>query len=372
MTAASGPVRGHVPELDGLRAFAILSVFLFHIRGEETGAGDGVAQELYFRISEAGWVGVDLFFVLSGFLITGILLDTKREPHYFKSFFARRALRILPLYYAVLVVVFIGIHLGALSGAKQAEPYYVVYLQNWLQFDPEPYRIRMLAHFWSLAIEEQFYLVWPLLIWWLSRRSIVVMCAIAILGATALRIGLVQAELADPRLVHFLTFTRVDTLATGALIAIVLRTPDGLAVVRRALLPTAAIGALGVILVVVATGRFFARTEEMVVWGYLSLDLLFAGAVIASVMLPANGHWRSVMRNATLRWIGKISYGAYVFHWPIITLMEKVWPKGRLPFWANQLAWTATIVTMTFVISALSFRIFERRFLALKERFPAS
>ena len=363
-----GPGR-HLPELDGLRALAILSVFVFHARGVNA-TSTTTLQEVFFRVTEVGWVGVDLFFVLSGFLITGILLDTRQEPHFFKSFFARRALRILPLYYGVLALVFVCVHAGWVAGSTKGEPYFWCYLQNWLRTNPEPYHVRILNHFWSLAIEEQFYLVWPILIWALPRRAIPWMCGIAIVIAALSRALLVHGGVFDAQTVHFLTFARVDTLAIGGLLAALVRQPVALTHLRRWFWPTLGASLGGVLAVAIMTGHFRAEDEEMVWWGYLSIDLLFAATIAASVLFsfPA---WRLFLCRPKLMWIGKISYGAYVFHWPVMVLLGKVWPKARLGFWPNQLAWWLATLALTLVIAFVSFSLYESRFLALKNRFRA-
>ncbi|HEX4492959.1 MAG TPA: acyltransferase [Acidimicrobiia bacterium] len=358
----------HVPELDGLRALAILSVFVFHARGTDTTAN--TAQETFYRITETGWTGVDLFFVLSGFLITGILLDSRDGRHYFKSFFARRVLRILPLYYAVLTVVSVGVVSHAMAGSSAAVPYYWVYLQNWLQIHPDDYRIRMLNHFWSLAIEEQFYLVWPLLIWALPRRAIAPMCGAAVAIAAALRIVLMETGTFETHTLHFLTFTRIDTLALGGLVAVVVRSPDGVALLKRLMVPVATAAVAGIVAVAVLTGHFRAEDPEMVWWGYVSIEALFACAIVACLAASEDGAWRRFLRRPKLMWVGKVSYGAYVYHWIVIVLLGKVWPfKTRLGFWPNQIAWWIATLSITLVVAAASYRLYESRFLALKDRF---
>src|SRR5579885_3225639 len=159
----------HIPALDGLRGIAILLVLWFHFRGY---LGGEPIQCTLAIIGEFGWIGVDLFFVISGFLITRILLQTKEKPDYFRSFYTRRALRIFPLYYASLAVLF----LAPMSFMSHSLPvahdrlWFWIYLANWNPLF-EQIRPGSAAHFWSLSVEEQFYLVWPLLVWALSRKQ---------------------------------------------------------------------------------------------------------------------------------------------------------------------------------------------------------
>jgi peptidoglycan/LPS O-acetylase OafA/YrhL len=357
-----------VPELDGLRAFAILAVMLFHARAiavPVTGA-----DEVLYRITEAGWVGVDLFFVLSGFLITGILLDTKEHDGYFKSFFARRALRILPLYYAVLAATFVALHLG-LAGSHDAQPFYVLYLQNWLRIDDDHYRIKLLAHFWSLAIEEQFYLFWPLLVWLLPRRRIPWLCGGVIVASFALRLALAEGGVVPAKVTYYLTITRLDGLALGGLIAVLARSARGLAVLRAAWRPVLAAASIAIAVLAIATGHFIHEDVWIAYAGYLAIALWFGSWVVASLTLAPDGRLRRLLRQRHLAWIGKVSYGAYVFHWPVMALLAKAWiPKRHLPYLANQVAWWVVSFGLTFLVAGASYRWFESRFLRLKTRYP--
>lgn len=202
----------HILPLDGLRGVAVLSVLVFHFwQG---------TPHLFATIPAAGLLsigqkGVDLFFVLSGFLITGILLQTKEKPHYFRNFYGRRSLRIFPLYYAVVI----GCVLVALFAADRTAAaktwWYFVYLQNVADtFRPDA--IIGPGHFWSLAIEEQFYLVWPLIVLFLGRNQLLLLTACLFVGAAVIRVLFIS------RGIDVFTFTlcRMDTLALGAMLAI--------------------------------------------------------------------------------------------------------------------------------------------------------
>ncbi len=163
--------------LDGLRGIAVLSVIAFHtlrVTGQE-----GLFGLALNRLQETAWAGVDLFFVLSGFLITGILLDTRDCPSYFKTFFARRTFRIFPLYYGVLAVAIFGVpailgraHLPDLYPRLLANQFWLwTYTANYLQATGA-HTLPGFGHFWSLAIEEQFYWFWPLVVYFASRRKV--------------------------------------------------------------------------------------------------------------------------------------------------------------------------------------------------------
>ena len=180
------------PVLDGIRGLAIFAV-LWHHLVTFSGLEPAVRLDYHlWRTGSWGWVGVDLFFVLSGFLITGILYDSRSSGRYYFNFFGRRALRILPLYYGVLAVAFLVVPAFLAPRSAEAltrdQAWYWLYLINVkFAFDgwPEP---AYLGHFWSLAIEEQFYLIWPLVVRMLSRRRLLLVCMVCFLAALGLRV----------------------------------------------------------------------------------------------------------------------------------------------------------------------------------------
>jgi peptidoglycan/LPS O-acetylase OafA/YrhL len=176
-----------LPTLDGLRGVAILLVLLSHLTLYSEMSTTTLLDRAYQRATLAGWVGVDLFFVLSGFLITGILLDLKGSSRFFRTFYARRVLRIFPLYYAFLAIFYIALP-QLLSSKDQVlrlladQKWYWLYLQN-LQMARDGWPVpKYLAHFWSLAVEEQFYLIWPLGVLKYGRRGLIAVCLTAMVG----------------------------------------------------------------------------------------------------------------------------------------------------------------------------------------------
>ena len=221
---------GHIPALDGVRALAILLVMGVHtdvfFRSQPT-----AGTRLVDAVMGFGWGGVDLFFVLSGFLITGILFDTRAAPGYYTSFYARRALRIFPLYYVALAVILLVLPiLGAMW--HHATPKLFEH-QAWLWTYTTNIGIALHGRwelaatgqtvlFWSLAVEEQFYLVWPFLVAALSPRALTRLAGAMVVGALLLRLGLVfwgDHVVA----VYVSTLTRMDALAMGALVALAAR-----------------------------------------------------------------------------------------------------------------------------------------------------
>src|SRR5688572_21342309 len=220
---------GRIPALDGVRGLAILLVVIFHhtLMRQET-----LVDRVYVNVARFGSSGVDLFFVLSGFLITGILLDSKGGSHYFRNFYIRRTLRIFPLYFAFLFYVFRVCPLiwpdtplarmsrDAMAGTSEA--WYWLYASNLLFARDETFGHPNLAVTWSLAIEEQFYLVWPLVVALTSRRALLWTCVALMAGALTVRVWLVAVG-AHWILPYVLPMCRIDALAAGALVALAVR-----------------------------------------------------------------------------------------------------------------------------------------------------
>ena len=213
-----------IPDLDGLRGIAILLVCLFHFNSVATTPG------LFGRVVDASflhlWFGVDLFFVLSGFLITKILLEAKGSASYFSAFYMRRVLRIFPLYYLTLLVyLFVSIVRQLHTGQPQdylTQLAFWFYVQNWVIVWHRA--IGVIGHFWSLAVEEQFYLVWPLVIYWLSRRGLKWLSLALIAIAFLVKLAILFFQFPSPDLCVYASYTltpaRLDTLAIGGLAAL--------------------------------------------------------------------------------------------------------------------------------------------------------
>jgi len=367
----------HYPALDGLRGLAIFSVMLFHFSWAfaETPLVTRVIKHTLW----SGWVGVDLFFVLSGFLITrGLVAPSRRGTRErMRNFWIRRSLRIFPLYFIALLV---GSVVCAIAGARLPEPSYWLYVQNYaLAFDPDPER--WTSHLWSLAVEEQFYFVWPIAVLFAARRRVEklvpIIVGLAVLAAL-LRIGLVfGARDLDPltraKLAYRALPTRMDPLLLGALLAIFEAAPDAplarLWREKRALVMTAS--ALVVLGVVVWTRGFAFYDRRVVVFGYGAIAVLFMGVV--AIAGDASVTHR-ILAWGPLRELGRVSYGMYVVHWPLLSLaipslkaiQDWTSPARALAFGVGA---TATGVVVTYALAWLSYRYLEMPFLRSKTRF---
>jgi len=376
----------HVPVLDGLRAAAILGVMLMHftILQSPILQSSILPDRVLWQIALSGWVGVDLFFVLSGFLITGILLDTKGGDGYFRNFYMRRVLRILPLYYGSLVVLFLIIprvapgvvhDLGRLSNGQV---WLWTYLSNvaigfagsWQAVPP------LTGHYWSLAVEEQFYLLWPLLVYVVSRRRLLHIAVGLWSGALVLRIVLVLLGV-NATSVFVLTPTRMDGLAAGAAVAILVRERTGLvalkSVIQRVLWGSVA----GLALIIVETGTI-GQYEAITQTGGLTL-LSSTFAALLALLLARERHSLTdrVLSHPWMRHIGMRSYALYVFHPWVLKAATRAWRADIVPAVGgsrigDQLLFWIVCLFASLVAAEASWHLLEKRCLALKRFFPRS
>ena len=367
------PAPPRVAELDGLRGIAIVLVLLVHF-GARIPA-DSFPAEWIQALCRSGWCGVDLFFVLSGFLITGILLDTRDTPGYFRKFFARRMLRIFPLYYGVLFVSFVLLPLAAPqfvdSHLQDQQAWLWSYLSNFasLAEGSEPWRGELLnfAHFWSLAIEEQFYLCWPFVVWAAGRRRLAMVCWVTIAVALPLRWG--AQHFIGPFAPYYLTFGRIDTLACGALGAIAVRSysAEQIAPIARRLMFFAGVPLAGLF---VARQGLLHYDLPVTTIGFSLFAAFFAGLVLHT-HCRRQTRWAAFMRHPVLQELGRVSYSIYIFHGLFQTLLWRLADPIAAAA-ANYLTAVVVYVTITggfaYVCALLTWP-YEAAFLRLKRLF---
>ena len=360
-----------LPGLDTVRAIAILMVFCFH-------AG----------ILQWGYLGVHLFFVLSGFLITRILLQAKQHGvgEYLTGFYGRRVLRIFPVYYLYLLVIFLLSLLPLHFSIKQNEqihilwnqlPYAVSYLYNFFHASASFTTSRFLTHFWSLAVEEQFYIIWPVLIFFIPEKHLKkFFIALIILGPLVrFSEGLIHEI---PSLsgffvkelnifVYVLPFSNFDAFATGALFTII----SFNAKPSRFLILFFATVAAGITTEFIATGQILPTAfgfrpamddSYKWIWGYTVIN--FVSAVLIATVSQKK-LFPSFFGNKQLNYIGKISYGMYIFHYPIILLFLAREFPGNLPVPVKIIS----ALILTILVSGISYQFFEKKFLVLKDRY---
>lgn len=369
VTAPPASQHKHLPSLDGLRGVAILLVLVYHFTGS-LNAEFSINQRLN-NWAELGWTGVDLFFVLSGFLITGILYDSKNKPAFFKNFYARRALRIFPLYYgALLAVILIRPVLVRLGLEGSANPAWIsIYATNFVISWKGSGAFGVLDHFWSLAVEEHFYFVWPAVVYFLNRKQVMIVAIASFLIAPALRIMTMNGDEYLPIAAYMATLMRMDSLAAGAFIALMVRGPKGM----EGLLKPAMIVACTTFTVFFAIVLIrHSKSNQDLVIGTVGLSVLWA--FFGSVLILAL-NWKpleSLMQLPILRWFGKYSYGLYVWH-PIVFMLafhNHIARQLRHGDGHLQMIATGTIALATvFVITLLSWNLCEKQFLKMKSRF---
>jgi len=354
----------YYPALDGLRGIAILLVVLLHNFG---------FMNLFFF----GWLGVDLFFVLSGFLITDILLNTVGQPNFLRNFYMRRVLRIFPLYYLTLIIClfilpsFPALHLN-MGYYKDNQFWQWTYLQNWLYIFKEPFGTRMLLHTWSLAVEEQFYLVWPVVILLIKRPKILLLIALTILVLVGISRFLVWSyHIKDLAYASLYTFTRIDGLCIGSMLALVMRIYPGFLKKYSTLI---------VLLMAVINFSFYFINNQhaltlpyLAFVGYTTFAILF-GLLVYEATTDESRIIQLLLNNRFLKFFGRISYGLYVYHWPVyilfFTFIKKIFfSNTNISFRYSETASAIIVTLLAILLSHFSYHYFEKPFLKLKKRY---
>ncbi len=381
----SAPTKGNVPAsadqsrlagLDGVRGIAMLTVIVGHAGSVESSLGDLTwIDRLWTGVAHYCWAGLDIFFVLSGFLITGILLRNRGQPGYFKNFYARRVLRIMPIYYAFIVpMLFFAGRPPASDGLATA---YLTYWHN-LYFawngvlDDEA---RLVT--WSLAVEEQFYLVWPAIVLLLPLRALRWFCAALIVGALTLRWylcatvpdGDAVAQLQTTITVYMSTPCRVDALAAGALLATGLTVPPKVA--------------RGLCVAMVTFISFLIWRFGGLPVGHpiitigCSANIVFSIGLI--VLAMRGGLVERVCTSRLLQACGKYSYAMFLSHLLVIEWLRPLCWGEALPAVVRAVGFqlpacalfVAIVLTVAMTIGWLSWHFFEKRILSLKRFFPS-
>jgi peptidoglycan/LPS O-acetylase OafA/YrhL len=360
---------GRSPALDVVRGLAILAVTLYRFRG---GPGEEfLGSQMLYHVLGFGARGVDLFFVLSGFLITGILYDSKPKAHYFRDFYARRVLRIFPLYFGVLLVAFcvlplIGWLPAEFGEAAANQSWLWLYGANILVAWKGQWCLGSFDHFWSLGVEEHFYLLWPLVIYAFRRKTAMTISATVAAASAIARIGWVALG-GDRVAAEAFTLFRLDGLLVGAWCALAARGPGGLHALVR---PARRVACFSILLLLPAVGL-----QSRLMTAQWTLCAVFFGAltVLAVTAMPATlaeRFWQS----PTLRFLGKYSYGMYVFQNPLIPLLSGLFTAESLTLalgspLAGRLVYIALMTAATVLVAMASWHLYEKHFLKLKVYF---
>lgn len=372
----------HVPALDGVRGVAILLVLAMHM--VRSGDSAGLATPVLW-MAKGGWMGVDVFFTLSGFLITGILLETRGARGYWWSFYARRALRIWPLYLLVIGALACVATWAPQLAPKDAADFHRVAPWIWTQTvnlrsalgnntSGWPYGVGI---YWSLGVEEQFYLVWPLVIAVLAPRRLALGCCVLAVGSFILRLVLANLGM-RPGAVYVFPVTHLEGLALGSALAATVRDPRAATWVRRQVAGLAAhpwrIAGLAAVLLaavpklaqgVAARGQV---AREPVAWAIeltgFPLASLVTAIVIAGVVTAPVSPLARALAAPWLRWVGKVSYGIYVLHVPALVFVPILWP------WLPDAAYGVAVLAVTFALAWVSWKWWEGPWLRLKRYVP--
>ncbi len=361
------PLR-HIPALDGIRGVAAATIFLYHYGG---GAhSSNAALHIVGETLHLGWAGVSLFFVLSGFLITRILLSLMERPDWLRTFYIRRTLRIFPLYYfALLAVTLVNVSLKIPWSSISAMWPFFFYLQDF----PRLFRFDVLGptfridHLWSLAVEEQFYLAWPFLLLLASkRRQIKQLCLVVFLASLLFRACIFGFHV-NTAWAAYSIMGRAGEMAAGGFVTAWLHDsqPARGQFVRGARLLLVA-SAAGLLTIIFATKELDARFPWLGTLGIALFSQMFA-ALIALCLQP--GITQRIFSVAIFRWLGKLSYGIYVYHlllYPVfVWLTHRLLPNSDKQESEFLLALIATVGTLA--AAWLSFLTFETWFLRLKD-----
>jgi peptidoglycan/LPS O-acetylase OafA/YrhL len=355
IAAAPAAAGQRIPELDGIRGLAIAFVILYHYAGVVAPKGSA----LYYLLvpTHLMWSGVDLFFVLSGFLIGGILMDQREALGYYKVFYMRRVHRIFPIYYLMIASLILGLRFFPRSPLFQGTMplwTYPLFAQNLLgDFTRMPV---WLGVTWSLAVEEQFYLLFPFLVHVCSRRTLTVVLGACVVGSALLRTVLVLKGYGFEQ-VYPLLPCRADALALGALAAIAVRAPAAVSWIRdrrRRLY-----GLLLALIAVASTMLKWTTFSYAGTAGYTILGLAYFLLLLLTMVAPA---WPllAFFRIRWLQWLGTVSYCAYLVHQPVL---EGVLLVLRRPpaLGLASLAARVLALVLTLLIAQLSWSLLEAR-----------
>lgn len=367
MSAATTNQRVYYPALDVLRGLAICFVVFYHNFGSLS----------FFRF---GWMGVDLFFVLSGYLITDLLLKSRENKFFFRNFYIRRILRIFPLYYLVLLLFFT---LAPIIFSQQGpgttfsyyndnKTYFWTYFQNWLLVEKGAPPVPFMAHFWSLAVEEQFYMLWPVIVFFVKPNSRLKKVILVLIGVSVVTRIVTWAQFPHEVETYYCnTIARMDSLLMGSLLAVHLR--EGKSISKSAI----NISILAFVALITASLVIFGNVRQdnalFPTIGYTVSAAFFAGMLY--VLLKNEARllgW--VKRLRALSFIGKISYGIYIFHMPVYLVLstqlhqlftDKFHPDINVALFISVLS-----VVITLMVSSVSFYLIEKPILNLKKHFP--
>jgi peptidoglycan/LPS O-acetylase OafA/YrhL len=364
----------HIPALDGVRGLAAVTVFILHYGVDEQSYS--LPSPLIGQAIHLGWSGVSLFFVLSGFLITGILWDGFDREHWWANFYIRRSLRIFPLYYlAIFLALIASFTISAGQHDAKSLLIYAFYLQDIPSLTLHMVSVKhiFMGHFWSLAVEEQFYLIWPFVLFAVYRKrpkSAQGLCVIVWFLSLSFRIAVVALHLRVEWAMLFL-LGRAGELAAGAFLALLIRQPGAQPEQRDPLraIPWCLGGASILLALIIYYTQSTLLEKPWMASAGLSLFSVFYMCIVALCL--KKGPLQHFFENSLLRWLGKISYGIYVWHLMLRSLFRGI-VAHIAPHASRNTALILVFVVAavgTLLLASLSFYFYESAFLRLKDKF---
>ncbi len=340
--------KNYYTALDGIRGLGLFLVLIAHFRLfyllELTPIH--AWEDWFLQLMDFNWVAMEWFFAMSGFLITGILLKSKTQEGYFKNFYIRRFLRIFPLYYAFLAIYFFVMPRfmdmannpeSAYAFVSEHQGWYWTYFGNFLLAMQGDWLGEM-SHFWSLAVEEHFYMVWPFLVYFMAGRRLMIFSAVGVVASIALRAYLVWGAGMSPVSIYVMTPTRVDSLLMGSMLAVLASQAPNFARLVAIRKPLTLVSLLSIPLLVwfyAKEGHFsavgeLAKTQQqghlypyVVVFGYFLVGVMSCTLVVW-LLTGGEKHWlRRIFNHGFLRMLGQYSYGMYVIHFAVFGLFHQ-------------------------------------------------
>lgn len=376
--------RNHYSQLDGIRGIAILLVMILHFT---ILIPNNSLELLFVRMSQIGILGVDLFFVLSGFLITNILLRIKNQKNYFKNFYMRRVLRIFPAYFLVLffcmvILPFlgsfintIGVELSTYSDIKKTWFYYFTFTSNLLIFKYGKWLHPILDVSWSLSLEEQFYLIWSIIVYFLNNKTLKKACFILILTSLASRLTLMILGFNYIQIYVF-PLSRVDMPIFGAYLALNNYQSNSLKDINTSISDTTKLLISSIILILLFTFAFGGYESPMLLTiGYSLIGWLFYMLLKLSLFIKKSSFMYKFLTSKILILLGKYSYVIYLTNFSIRGIVNNlILPKETLHDFPGgiiigQSIFYAICFTLSLLIGFISWNTLEKYFLKLKRFF---
>lgn len=370
----------HIKLLDGIRGFAIIFVMLYHFSINFQHQDELMFFDFVFaKVLQSGWLGVDLFFVMSGFLITSILYKSTESKNYLKNFYVRRFLRIFPLYYLILFIfIFVLPSLSASLGEdtkliQENSFWFWTYLLNWRIAYLGSFNEIQAGYMWSLAVEEQFYLIWPFIVLYF-RESLIKICMSILLCVISLKIYLFYFAGVNATSLYVMTITHLDGLLLGASLSVLYLNSGIDEKLKNSFKYVACFALLIIVVVSYMEGNFAFYSDYVSLFGVTACSVLFCYLLFTMLIKKEDGKLNKLFLSSPIIYMGKLCYGLYLVHHPIgILVSNKIISHDSFVLFGSYMPALVISMLISFVLSIiaahLSYHFFEIYFLKLKNKF---